>query len=240
MSNQKVNSLSHFFSPKTREHVALQTRADRDLPRSKRQQIRHLSEQVSDLKELMSWLVAAMVVTDQPTAAAANAYEGLRSSVIQASKDRNRLLVTLAGLDYALDLGQDLATIQSKVTEEMERSGLTKTTATSDENLYDFDNDKPTFFAIEVMKPAYIDRESGALVRPGTARWIEVAPPEETIAPPVLDITIVVPSEGDAVPDPVTDDSSTAGRNASAPAAGPDSHVTPTESPIDDEKADRS
>ena len=240
MSNQRVKSLSHFFSPTTREHVVLQTRDDRKFPRSKRQQIRQLSEQVSDLKELLSWLVAAMVVTDQPTAAAANAYEGLRSSVIQASRDRNRLLVTLAGLDYALELGQDVATIQSKVSEEMERSGLTKTTATSDPDFYDFDNDRPPYFEIEVTKPAYIDRESGALVRPGTARWIEVAPPEETIAPPVLDITIVVPSEDEAVPDPVTDDSSTAGRNTSALAADPDSHVTPTESPIEDEKADRS
>ena len=240
MSNQRVKSLSHFFSPTTREHVVLQTRDDRDFPRGKRRQIRQLSEQVSDLKELLSWLVAAMVVTDQPTAAAANAYEGLRSSVIQASRDRNRLLVTLAGLDYALDLGQEVATIQSKVSEEMERSGLTKTTATANPDFYDFDNDRPSYFEIEVIKPAYIDRESGALVRPGTAKWIEVAPPVETVAPPVLDITIAVPSEGQAITEPVESDPASAGSNDSAPVANAVDQATPPESTIDDQKADQS
>jgi len=200
MSQQRVRSLSHFFLPGSRGLSGLETRTVHNLPRGKRAQIAHLSDQVADLKELLSWLVAAMVVTDQPTAAAANAYEGLRSSVIQASRDRNRLLVTLASLDHAFCEQQDVSTIHSKIEEEMARTGLKKSTDTSNDANFDFENDRRAHFSIEVIKPAYVDGESGALVRTGTARWIEVAPPVEPMDLLPIEVVITAPHDVDAVP----------------------------------------
>ena len=159
------------------------------LPRGRRRQIIYLNDQIADLKELMRWITAAMVVTDTPTAAAAEAYEGLRASVVQASRDRNRLLVTLASLTYAIAEGQSIETIGSKIDEEASRNGLVRTSDASNPDYFDFENDRPACWSIEVTKPAYIDRESGALIRPGIAKWIEVEPPAPSIEIELIAVT---------------------------------------------------
>ncbi len=131
-----------------------------------------LINQVADLQNQLRWIVAAMIVSDEPTAAAAGAYEGLRSAVVMAAGDRRRLLVTLASLCDAIEKGQGINEISSKIEEEMERNGLTRTSDFSDPDYFDFLNEPMPNCAPRVVSPAFVDRESRTLIRPGIAEYI--------------------------------------------------------------------
>jgi hypothetical protein len=112
------------------------------------------------------------MVREPGTAAAADAYEGLRKQVIAAVSARTTHLSQLAQWDVALRHGASPADLAEMLDRWFEQAGLVKLADPADPEFarcFEFVDDRPGG-PVEVLEAAYVDRTTGRLVRPGRAR----------------------------------------------------------------------
>jgi hypothetical protein len=128
-----------------------------------------------ELKAQVDTLKTALIVMDPKVSTSADAYDGLRKQIAVAASSRQAHLVQLAQFSRALRRGASPDHLSRLVGEWMEQAGLA---AQDDPNpdLYEILEGNPgAGRRLEVMAPAFLDPQTGALVAQGQARWVPVA-----------------------------------------------------------------
>ena len=145
-----------------------------------RHQLNDLQEQIEQLQLYIAEMHGSLVVRDPGSVMSANAYDGLRKAVMAGAKARTAHLAQLAHLAEAVDRGSDQETMQSQVEEWLLQAGVRQV------------DDGPAEFyevlegsgeMLQVLSPAWVDEQTGRIVKQGTARRIP-APPRTAPVPP--------------------------------------------------------
>lgn len=149
-----------WFSRRAEEQVAIvadrQGRIEEDLRRTAQE---------------MSALTAALVVREPATATAAQAYDGLRKAVMAGAQARRELLVNLVELTELLDHDVDIEDVRSLVEELRLRAHLVQDVDVAA---------RPAHFtvldgvgdSVRVNKVAWVDEQTGALIKRGLAERV--------------------------------------------------------------------
>lgn len=125
------------------------------------------------IEELLSKLEVILLVRDPGATMAAEAFEGLRRQVAMAAQDRQTHLAHLSELDASIAKGADIDGLKKVLSGMMSRAGLDRV---ADEDAIGsgpaglFAIEETAGPRVEVIAPAYVDRQTGAIVRQGIAR----------------------------------------------------------------------
>lgn len=131
--------------------------------------LRKLRTEISEIKQLVSSINTALIVREPGTAVAAEAYDGLRRQVAQATAERRAHLVELVRLLEALDSGVSGDSLQRLVQEWANQAGLERWPDPEPREFFEVmgDGDGP----VEVVHPAWVAAgPETVLVKPGLLR----------------------------------------------------------------------
>ncbi|MFN3219825.1 MAG: hypothetical protein ACE367_25335 [Acidimicrobiales bacterium] len=128
------------------------------------------------IEDLLTRIDTALVVRDPGSARSAEAYEGLRKQVAMAARSRREHLAQLVEMSDAIDRGATVDTLRERVDEWTMQAGLTRLTTVDPIDHFEIEGSGEV---VEVVEPAWIDSESGALIRSGRARRRPAAPTSE-------------------------------------------------------------
>lgn len=150
-------------------------------PPSRRVRRRQRRDRLDAAIELLQRIDAALVVRDPGTARSADAYEGLRRQVLAAASDRRKHLVQLTELNEALRRGDDVAALRSRTEEWLLQANVDVLHDTAVTEAFEFvgEGDGPA----TVIRPAYVDGSTGALIRQGLAERTAASRATDTSAP---------------------------------------------------------
>jgi hypothetical protein len=116
-----------------------------------------------------------LIVKEPTTALAADAYDGLRKQVVAAAAERRSHLAQLTAMAVAVARATTVEDLTPQIREWMAQAGVTELKELPDgvraEDLFE-DVDGMGFKAagIEIVEPAYLDANTGAVLRLGRAR----------------------------------------------------------------------
>lgn len=130
-------------------------------------------ELLLDLRAQVETLKTALIVMDPKVSTSADAYEGLRRQVAVAASSRQAHLVQLAQMSRAVQRGASTADLTRLVGEWMHQAGLTPTEEPHPD-YYEVLEGEPGVGTLEVVSPAYVDPQTGAIIALGQARWVAV------------------------------------------------------------------
>ncbi len=136
-------------------------------------------EMLKGLKNEVEHLKDVLIVMDPKVSTSADAYEGLRKQVAVAASSRQAHLVQLAQFSRAIRRGTSAEQLGRLVEEWMQQAGLAAVTDPNPD-LYEILEGEAGVGNLEVLSPAYVDSQTGALIAMGQARW--APPPEEAPA----------------------------------------------------------
>lgn len=154
-------------------------RADQALPilaerqRTTEETLEKVLAQVHEIK-------TALVIRDPGNRLSADAYQGLRQAVIAGANARRSHLVQLAQMAEAINGGARQQDLENLVAEWLLQAGLTPVSDPSDLSLFEV-IDGPGE-SIQVRRPAWIDTQTGAIVKKGTVHRVsggKSTPPSE-------------------------------------------------------------
>lgn len=111
--------------------------------------------------------IATVDVDGSPSA---QAYEGLRESVNEGAQSRRVHLAQLTQLDRALRASTTLDGPRMLLADMMEECGLQRVDDASQVDLFQVEDDDGEGTTLEVLEPAYVDANTGRVVRHGRAR----------------------------------------------------------------------
>jgi hypothetical protein len=106
------------------------------------------------------------VVREPNTTVAADAYNGLRKQVIAAAGERQAHLAQLAAFDVGLRAAQSAEELASLVREWMTQASLARVDDPRTEGAFEVVGEGD---AVVVVHPAYVDAQTGRVVRSGIA-----------------------------------------------------------------------
>jgi len=112
--------------------------------------------QLNRIEMLLERLDAAIVVRDLGTARSAEAFEGLRKSILIAAKSRRNHISHLVALDESIRSGGSLDLIKARVAEYLNELGIER--LSDPEHLECFDVQGDLVGDIEILEPAIIER----------------------------------------------------------------------------------
>lgn len=158
---------------------------------SSRQIERRLDELNSRFERLNERIGDILTVKEPGTGHAAEAFEGLRRSVIANGKERREHLAHLARIDLAIESGEQQDALRLLLRELMSSTGLQRVTAADENTRFLFDVVDEGDGPLEVVMPAYVDVAPNGQVNPimtGMARTRPPAPVDTPeLAPAVED-----------------------------------------------------
>lgn len=118
------------------------------------------------------------LMKDPSVAAGADAYEGLRRSLILAREDRMARLVDLARIDASLQRSDGEGDPAGILDELLSSTGVRRIDGPVDHDRFDIFGESGAGTELVLLEPAYVHAESGAVIRSGRARYEFVADPE--------------------------------------------------------------
>ncbi|MBW6436449.1 hypothetical protein KZ829_22160 [Actinoplanes hulinensis] len=143
--------------------------------------IEKIAKLIDQIDRRVERIETVTLVREPGTAAAAEAYEGLRKQVVAAVQNRTSHLAQLAQIDAAVAHGaaaEDLAELLGRC---FEQAGLEKVDDADDPEhtryfkfVGDRDSGRP-----EVIEAAYVDRATGRAVRLGVAKYVGHRSPQD-------------------------------------------------------------
>jgi hypothetical protein len=143
--------------------------------------LREVSNRLVRLEHEAELMRNIFIVKEPDTVHAANAYEGLRKQVVAATSERMSHLTQLAFMAVAVDRASSVDDLRPQVQEWLRQAGVVEVrevpASTRPSDLFE-DVDGGTLdhaTAVEVLEPAYVDSQTGRLLRLGRARPV-VAP----------------------------------------------------------------
>lgn len=113
------------------------------------------NQRLDELAEMVARIEAALVVRDPGNARSAEAYEGLRRTIIATGRDRRRHLAHLVAFAEAIDEGVTGDDLRRMVEQWCTEEGLERSSDTSRPELFRVID--PGEGAIEVVTPAWVD-----------------------------------------------------------------------------------
>lgn len=163
---------------------------------------RHDREQLDRIEVLLQRLDSAVVVRDPGSARAAEAFDGLRKSVIQASKSHRVHVAHLVALDESIRSGGTLDLVRLRVAEYLRELGVERLETPEVSEAFDIVGDSDG--DLEVLEAAIIERfDDGriSVLKVGKARRVAPpSPPPEDLPMPVSnDIAVDSQSQPPAV-----------------------------------------
>jgi hypothetical protein len=141
--------------------------------RQQRDALREIAELVDRIDRRVERIETVTLVREPGTAAAADAYEGLRKQVVAAVQARTSHLSQLAQIDAALAHGAGPDDLRDMVDRWFEQAGLERVTDPGDPELsryFKFVGERDDGRA-EVIEAAYVERATGRPVRMGVAQY---------------------------------------------------------------------
>lgn len=131
-------------------------------------------QDLAEVKQLVSSINSALIVREPGTALAAEAYEGLRRQVAQATAERHAHLTQLVRILEALDKGVSAESLQLLVEQWAEQAGLRRWHEPDPAEFFEVmgTGDGP----LEVLQPAWVGSEPPALVKPGLMKRHPASP----------------------------------------------------------------
>jgi hypothetical protein len=142
------------------------------------QLLRELQEQVKDLRQQAELIKTVLIVKEPNTIHSAEAFEGLRKSVVASTQSRRGVLRQLISISVAINRAKSLDDLRPQVEEWLAQAGLATLSLVPDEQeaaaLFEDIGDEGLDGPIEVVEPAYVEIESGSLLRQGRARLASV------------------------------------------------------------------
>ncbi len=141
-----------------------------------RARLDRLESSMDELRHALERVELMFLMKDPSVPAGADAYEGLRRSLIVAREDRMTRLVDLARIDASLQRadgegGTDAILRELLIAAGVERIDMPSGGAAGSFEVFGSDDDG---LELVVLEPAYVHAESGALIRMGRARFESV------------------------------------------------------------------
>lgn len=134
--------------------------------RVRRDVVRDVRDEVSQIRLDIARIEAALVVRDPGNTRSVEAYDGLRKQVAAASGDRRRLLVALTELSEAIRRGESTEMLGTRILDWANQTGLTVLSEFVEEHFELVDGEPGPLRTIE---PAYVDIETSRTIRRGLA-----------------------------------------------------------------------
>jgi hypothetical protein len=148
----------------------------RPVPGKTRQLLQEIVERLNRLEHEAELLRTVFIVKEPNTGLAAEAYDGLRKQVAASAAERRSHLAQLASMAVAVRRASSVEDVRPQVQEWMAQAGVVELTTTPHGNHPQdlFEDLEGSGFSdgqsIEVIEPAYVDRQTGVVLRLGRAR----------------------------------------------------------------------
>ena len=175
-----------------------------------------LKHRIAELHLMLTKLETFLIVRDPGTALSADAYDGLRKTILQSAKNRRTHVSHLLSLKESLDRNASTELIKDRVNDFLNELGIS----------YSSDTTIPDYFEvvegegdlIECVVPAVIDTDADGntiLLKPGKARRVPSPGEPSTVHEDAVDSeepdksTDTTDSQDSEIQDEVTPDTST-------------------------------
>lgn len=163
---------------------------------------RQLQEHLLRIEDRMKTVEVAVLVSGPGNPVVAEAYNGLRQQVVMAASERRAHLTQLAAFAGAVDDRVSSAELDSLVCEWMRQHSLTPVLPEARPDAYDISGQGP---CLEVLKRAFVDAHTGAIIAVGQAvarprPAIETVNVPPAARPPVPSQTDERAADDEAVP----------------------------------------
>ena len=132
-----------------------------------------LRRKLSDIQSALTKIETALVVRDPGNALSANAYDGLRKSIVSSSKNRRVHVSHLLSLKESLERGAQIELIEDRVNDFLSELGITYSTNLAIADHFEViggDGD-----LLECVSPAVLDTDADGTVivmKLGKAQWV--------------------------------------------------------------------
>lgn len=138
-----------------------------------------LQERIKGLEQQAELIKTVLIVKEPNTVQASQAYDGLRKQVVAAASERRSHLAQLVAMSVAVSRATAVSDLVPQVKEWMEQAGVAPLGGVPDGNdashLFEDIGGKGLDGPIEIIEPAYIDVQTGTVLRLGRARLAEGA-----------------------------------------------------------------
>lgn len=150
-------------------------------------------------------LKTVLIVKEPGSTVAAGAFDGLRKQIVAVAQERWAHLAQVAQIDVAVHHVSDVSELRSIARQWLEQAGIRKIAhPTSDERAAEqFEFVGQGSHVVEVIRPAYIDVQTGRIVKQGVLRLAESSMGAEPSPAPGPDhevnggVTVEVVAEGE-------------------------------------------
>ena len=141
-----------------------------------RARLERLESSMDELRHALERVELMFLMKDPSVPAGADAYEGLRRSLIVAREDRMTRLVDLARIDASLQRADGEGGTDAILRELLTAAGVERLDSPSGGAAGSFEvfGSDADGLELVVLEPAYVHAESGALIRMGRARFESV------------------------------------------------------------------
>jgi hypothetical protein len=140
---------------------------------------RKVREQLRELEHKLDILEVYFTIRDPGTARSAEAFDGLRKTLINANKTVLVHRGHLIELDRLTSTTDDIGLVRVKVSELMQQMGIDRFASPDSPDAYEIT--EGTHGILRVDRPAYIDVQSGQLLARGSAHYEPSAPAPPTV-----------------------------------------------------------
>jgi hypothetical protein len=141
---------------------------------AREQAVAEMNERLDRVERLIQDIHVSLIVRDIPTQRAMDAYDGLRKQVALAARARREHQAQLVQLKEALQAGSSADDIARLSNEWCLQAGVREVWEFGDGSLFSIEGDR-TWRAVQVHRPAWIDDDSGAMIRQGIAVMVNAS-----------------------------------------------------------------
>jgi hypothetical protein len=151
-------------------------------------QLAEVSDRLRELEHAAELIKTVLIVKEPNTVRASEAYDGLRKQVIASASERRAHVVQLVTMAVAVRRATTVEDLHPQLAEWLQQSNVQTVwqvpPGERPANLFDIEEEVGER-AMEVLEPAYIDLQTGTLVRLGRAvsGTVAAAPPKTEVVP---------------------------------------------------------
>lgn len=149
-----------------------------------------VNERLKELEHQAEIIKTVLIVREPNTLHASQAYDGLRKQVAASAAERRAHLTQLATMAVAVSRARTVADLAPQVAEWMTQAGVISLRGVPKgheaEHLFEDIGGQGLDGELEILEAAYVDGQTGSLLRPGRAR---LAPGGQRTPAPETDVT---------------------------------------------------
>jgi hypothetical protein len=141
--------------------------------------LEELLERVKGLEHQAEIMKTVLIVKEPTSLPAAEAFEGLRKTVIAGAAARRSHLTQLIQVAVAVSRARRIEDLSQRVGEWLDQAGILRVTelpeAVDAGQYFEDLSGEGLVGPLEIVEPAYLDSQNGQLLRPGLARRLSQA-----------------------------------------------------------------